>query len=101
MAVPSPHVGQGGSRRRSVKSKTGHPRESGDPVNAGEYWIPAFAGMTRNRKASGRYIANADQVRRADGAEEPWAKIRLQRSRSDAVRLWNRNGRRSHGREGA
>src|SRR5690606_35074057 len=27
-----------------------HPRESGDPVTVGVDWVPAFAGMTRERQ---------------------------------------------------
>ena len=44
-----------------------HPRESGDPVNAGDYWTPAFAGVTArggcDRRKFGRRHRNADQVR--------------------------------------
>src|SRR3984893_5470190 len=78
-------------------AKSGHPRASGDPVNAeaSDYWMPAFAGMTRGK---GKH-RNADQVRRVDGAEKSWPEIRIYRSRGDAVRLWHWNGRGPDGRE--
>ena len=62
--------------------------------------MAACAGMTSGKIAGGNTY-NADQLRTADGPEEPRPEIQLRRPRGDAVRLWHRHGCRPDGRAGA
>ncbi len=55
----------------------------------------------RRQERVERKAKNADQVRRADGAEKSRPEIRLHRSRGDALRLRHRHGRRPDGRKRA